>query len=125
MAGNRNIDPEVGKATQFKPGHPPTPGSGRKPGSRPWATVIREMVEDEEYTIKFANGELRKYPAKIITDVMMKKASSGDVQAANWLAKYTIGEKLDVTSLGEKLETPAVYLPKRDADDTELPPVQE
>jgi len=110
MAGNRNIDPEVGKATQFKPGNP---GGGRPKGTKNWSTVIRELVEDEDYEIKFQNGEVRKYPAKIIADVMARKASSGDVAAATWLIKSGYGDKVDITSMGEKIELPAVYLPTR------------
>lgn len=115
MAGNPNIS-DVGHETRFKPGNP---GGGRKPGTKPWAIVIREMVEDENFEIKFKDGTARKYPAKILTEVMLRKAASGDVQAFNALAKYVIGDKVDITTLGEKLETPAVYLPKRGDDDVE------
>lgn len=90
--------------------------NGRPVGAKSWSTVIREMVDDPDFEIKFKDGTSRKWPAKVMTEVMIRKAASGDVQAVNFLAKYHIGEKLDITSMGEKLELPAVYLPERKND---------
>ena len=102
--------------SKWKPGVSGNP-AGRPPGSKSMSTVIREMLEDENFEIKFKNGEIRKYPARVITEVMVRKASSGDVQAFNALIKSGYGDKVDITSGGEKLELPAVYLPKREAGD--------
>lgn len=77
------------------------------------ATVIRELLEDENFEIKFKNGEIRKYPARVITEVMVRKAASGDVQAFNALVKSGYGDKVDVTSGGDKIQLPNVYLPQR------------
>lgn len=86
------------------------------------ATVVRELLEDENFEIKFANGEIRKYPAKIISEVMARKAASGDVAAFNALIKTGYGDKVDITSGGEKIELPAVYLPGRGKHGVETVP---
>lgn len=112
---NPNIVP------RWKPGESGNP-NGRPKGSRSMSTVVRELLEDENFEIKFANGEIRKYPAKIISEVMSRKAASGDVQAATWLVKTGYGDKLDVTSAGEKIELPAVYLPNRKDDNAAQDP---
>ncbi len=97
---------------RFKPGEVANP-KGRPVGAKSWSTVIREMVDDPDFEIKFRDGTTRKWPAKVMTEVMIRKAASGDVQAFNSLAKYHIGDKLDVTSQGDKIQLPAVYLPER------------
>ncbi len=111
---------------KWKKGDPSPNPAGRPIGSKNWSAVIRELVEDEDHPIKFANGETRKYPAWVIADVMIRKAASGDVAAFNALIKAGYGDKLDITSGGEKIQTPQVYLPNRgkiEEDDTTLPSV--
>jgi len=100
----------------WKPGESGNP-NGRPPGitgRKTMATVVREMLEDEEFEIKFKNGETRKWPAKIITEVLVRKAASGDVQAYNALVKSGYGDKVDVTTQGDKISQPVVYLPSRE-----------
>lgn len=89
------------KDTQFKPGNS---GGGRPKGSRSWAAVVREMLEDEDFVVKVVGKDGKeielKYPAKIITDVMIRKAVSGDVQASKWLRETGYGNKLDLEMSG-------------------------
>lgn len=92
---------------------------GRPKGSKNWATVIRNLVEDENVEIA-VSGKNIKYPGKVMAEVMIGKALRGDTQAFNALTKVVIGDKMDVTSAGDKLELPAVYLPTRkEAKDAE------
>lgn len=88
------------------------PGGGRPKGSKNFATLIRDMVEDPKYKIRLDNGKYLHKPGPAIVHAMTVKAYKGDVQAATWLAKYGYGEKTDITSDGESLrvEQPALTL---------------
>jgi len=86
----------------FKPGVSGNP-AGKPKGTKNFATLIRDMVEDPKYKIKLDNGKYLRLPGPAIVHAMTIKASKGDVQAATWLAKYGYGEKTDITSDGEAL----------------------
>lgn len=92
MANEQNLTP-------VKPGQVLNP-NGRPKGSKNWSTIVREMMEDENFVIKVTDksGKITqlKYPARVITDVMIRKATSGDVQAAKWLRETGYGNKLDI-----------------------------
>lgn len=56
-----------------------------------------------------------------IIDVAMANAKAGDKAARQWLSSYLIGlptqyVSTDITSLGEKLAAPVIYLPAVDKD---------
>lgn len=91
-------------ATQFLPGNPGNPdATGRPKGSKNFSTLIKAMVEDDDYKIKLEEGKWLKKPGKAIVQAMTIKAYKGDVQAATWLAKYGYGDKTDITSNGETI----------------------
>lgn len=110
MLGNPNIANE-GKPYQFKPGNP---GGGKPPGTRSLSATIQELLEDDNFEVELKNGtKLKGRPSKKMSEVMYKLALSGNVKAYDVLAKYGYGSKVDITSGGEKLELPTVYLPTR------------
>lgn len=93
-------DPNVGLATQFKPG---TSGNlaGAPKGSKHITTHIQEMLEDEtfEANILDAKTGVREYkgaPIKAIIQVATIKAVNGDEKAREWLAKYGWSQKLQL-----------------------------
>lgn len=90
----------VGKATQFKPGQSGNP-AGPKPGYKHLSTHIQEMLNDEEFTTYLADArdgwkEYKGAPVKAIVKTAMLKAIQGDTKAADWLAKYGYGTKVEV-----------------------------
>jgi hypothetical protein len=113
----------IGKG--YKPGQSGNP-AGRPKGTRSWSTVIQNLLDDPdmaEALLQKKPGWWDKLPNKnmshVIAMAMMAKAASGDHKAATWLTKSGFGDKVDVTSGGEKIELPAVYLPNRNKDDKE------
>lgn len=96
MANEQNLTP-------IKPGQVLNP-NGRPKGSKNWASVVRNLLEDENFVIEVTGKDGKKtalkYPAKVITDVMIRKAVSGDVQAAKWLRETGYGNKLDLEMTG-------------------------
>jgi hypothetical protein len=97
MANEQNLKP-------VKPGQVLNP-NGRPKGSKNWATVVRDLLMDEDFVVKVIGKDGKettlKYPARIIADVMIRKATSGDVQAAKWLKETGWGSKLDIEMTGE------------------------
>jgi hypothetical protein len=113
----KDVSPDVGKATQFKPGQVANP-KGRPVGSRSLSATIQDLLEDDDFEVQLKNGEkLKGRPSRKMSEVMYKLALSGNVKAYDVLAKYGYGTKVDITSGGEKIELPAVYLPQRKKDD--------
>jgi hypothetical protein len=105
MAGYRNIDPEVGKATQFKPGVAPNP-KGRPKGLKHISTWIQELLNDEEFEALIPDPregwkQYKGAPLKAITRVMAIKAAGGDVKAFDALAKHGWTQKLELEHSGE------------------------
>lgn len=75
-------------------------------------------MENDEFEIELKGGQkLKGRPSKKIAEVMYKLSLTGNHKAADWLAKYGYGTKVDITSMGEKLELPTVYLPARKETD--------
>lgn len=96
------------KATQFSSENQPD-GRGRPKGSKSLATIIRQLEnEDFDWThVPIKNKEAVMQmgsPFKAIVMVALGQAISGDKAAREWLRKAGYGEKLDVTSDGEKLK---------------------
>lgn len=93
MAGVDNLKP-------FKKGYDSRrDNSGRPKGSKSLPNLIREALEDPNFKVKVKDPSTKsgfrilKHPAKLITATMIAKAMSGDVKAAEWLAKHGYGLK--------------------------------
>ena len=69
----------------FKPGVSGNP-AGKPKGTKNFATLIRDMVENPKYKIKLDNGKYLRKPGPAIVHAMTVKAFKGDVQAVRgWL----------------------------------------
>lgn len=102
------VDPAIGKKTQFKKGQSGNP-AGPKPGYKHLSTHIQDLLNDEEFTAWVPDPiagyvEFKGAPMKAITKAMAVRAMNGDHKAADWLAKYGYGTKVDVTSGGERIQ---------------------
>src|ERR1700722_1570347 len=90
MANEQNLKP-------WKPGQSGNP-AGKPKGTRHLSAWIQEMMEDEQFTRKLANGRSKKeMPVKAIVGTLIAKALDGDMRAIDLLAKYGYGTKLDLT----------------------------
>jgi hypothetical protein len=116
MANPQNIEPH-----KFKPGQSGNP-KGRPPGRKSLATIIREL-ENEDFDwkhIPIKNKEAvaaMGSPFQAIVMVAVGQAVSGDKAAREWLRKAGYGDKLDVTSDGEKLNVALVQFIGDDVND--------
>lgn len=95
--------PDIGKATQFKPGQSGNP-AGLPKGFKHISTHIRELLEDEEFEGFIVNntGGMTEYkgkPIKAILRAMAIKAMSGDARAFEALSKYGYGTTVEVKGL--------------------------
>lgn len=98
---NNKIDPVVGKATQFKKGQSGNP-AGKPKGTISLSTRIQRLMNDEEFMtwIPDRRDGWREYkgaPAEAIINALMLRAIAGDIRAADWLAKYGWGTKVEVS----------------------------
>lgn len=90
----------------WKPGQSGNP-SGKPRGTKHLSTWIREMLEDDNFTIELTDGTLKKEaPIKAIVTTLVTKAIDGDMKAFDLLAKYGYGTKLDLTNKGSSIPTP-------------------
>lgn len=97
------VTPDIGKATQFKPGQSGNP-AGPPKGYKHISTHIRELLEDEEFEGFIVNntGDMTQYkgkPIKAILRAMAIKAMSGDARAFEALSKYGYGSTVEVKGL--------------------------
>lgn len=95
------VDPSVGAATQFKPGVSGNP-AGRPKGSISLSQRIQQMLNDEEFEAwlpdaKTGFTEFKGAPAIAIIKAAIIRAATGDLKAADWLAKYGYGTKIELT----------------------------
>lgn len=98
---------------QWKPGESGNP-AGRPKGSKNLSQHIENMLNDPDFELKLRDGSMIKgAPIGAIIKAAIVKAIAGDMRAFDMLAKYGYGTKMDITSGGEKLELPQVYLPAR------------
>lgn len=112
----KDLPPDIGKATQFQPGVSGNP-AGKPPGTRSLSATIQEIMEDDDFEVELKGGaKLKGRPSKKITEVMYKLALSGNTKAADWIAKYGYGTKLDLTSGGDRITQPIAPSPELAAD---------
>lgn len=108
MANEQNLRP-------WKPGKSGNP-AGKPKGTKHLSTHIRELMEDENFTVSLSNGDKFKgAPIKAIISALIIRALEGDAKAFDALAKYGYGTKPEPSRISE-WAAPVVYLPK------ELPP---
>ncbi len=117
MAGYKQIDPEVGKETQFKPGQSGNP-TGPKPGYKHINTWVQELVEDEEFVAVIREGmQLKEYkgvPIKAMIRAQIILAINGDTNAFNALSKAGWSQKTEVDATVRQV-TPIMALEEPDA----------
>ncbi|PPG60275.1 hypothetical protein C5C57_05595 [Rathayibacter sp. AY1C5] len=90
----------MGKATQIKKGQVLNP-KGRPKGSKSLSTLIQQMMMDENFETLLPDPqtgwkEFRGAPARAIVTAAMLRAVQGDLKAADWLAKYGYGTKVEI-----------------------------
>jgi hypothetical protein len=90
---------------------------GRPKGSVNWSTVVRELLADEDLLDKISKNKPAYYEympsrngANAIVIAMMIQAMKGEKGAAEWLRKTGWGDKVDITSDGERLTTAPVII---------------
>lgn len=81
---------------------------GRTKGSKNLSTYIREMAEDETFTVYLQHPtkgyvEFKGMPVIAVVKAAWLRAAMGDKDAREWLAKYGYGTSIDVTSKGESI----------------------
>lgn len=109
-----NVDPAVGKDTQFKPGQSGNP-DGPKPGFKHISTYVQELLNDPDFEGWAFNGrayeQFKGIPAKAIVKAQAIKALSGDTKAFDSLVKAGYGTKVELTGAGgEPLVLPVVRI---------------
>ena len=83
MSGNRNIDPSVGKATQWKPGKSGNPRGTPKVIPN-LDTYIIDLLTEE--------GASGRDGLRVILEALRKKAAAGDVRAIELLLDRAYGK---------------------------------
>lgn len=124
MAGVDNLVP-------FKPGEDDRRNyKGRPKGSKSWSTVVKELLDDEEFLEKIYTkrpGWFDELPVKnghtAVAAAMMAKSLKGDEKAAKWLRETGYGNRLhlegDITVRGAVIGF--ADNPEADDTDTDLP----
>lgn len=117
--------PDIGKATQFKPGQSGNP-AGPKPGYKHLSTWIREMLNDDDFTAMLPDPrdgwrEHKGAPVKAIVQTALIRAMQGEKESREWLAKYGYGTKIDVTSDGERIQVSPLVISDIAARDDDAP----
>ena len=80
-------------------------GGAAKKGSKHISTHIQEMLNDPNFELKLKDGTILKgRPIDAIIKTAIAKGVSGDMRAFDMLGKYGYGQKIDLTSGGEKIQ---------------------
>lgn len=122
-----NEDKRLQNLKPFQKGQSGNP-KGRPKGIKNWSTVIQSLLADEDLILKILPSKPTYWdalPAKnganLVVVAMMIKAMEGDNRAADWLRKSGFGDKVDLTSAGERMTTTPVIvsqiLPREVSDD--------
>lgn len=103
MANNHNLKP-------WKPGRSGNI-AGKPKGTKHLSTWIRDMLNDESFVTlirdhKLGYKEYKGAPMKAILEVLVMKSMQGDLKAFELLCRFGYGNKLDITSLDEKVGMP-------------------
>jgi acyl transferase domain-containing protein len=113
MAFGKDIDPQVGAATQFQPGVRPE-GAGKPKGSKHINTWVQEILNDPTFEawIYDAKEGVKKHegiPLPAIIKAQVIKAMAGDTKAYDALIKsgWATKQELDLTSDGQPLQAAA------------------
>ena len=97
---------------KWKPGQSGNP-KGKAKGTKSLATIIREL-ENEEFDwthVPIKNKEAVMQigsPFKAIVIVALGQAIDGDKAAREWLRKAGYGDRLDITSDGERVQAATI-----------------
>ena len=84
------------KATQWRPGQSGNP-AGKPLGTKHISTYIREMMDDDDFEQKLADGSILKgSPVKAVVKTLILRALNGDLRAFDLLAKYGYGTKIEL-----------------------------
>jgi hypothetical protein len=99
-------DPQIGAATQFKPGQSGNP-AGTKPGTVHISTHIQRLMEDEDFEANILDPKIgiREYkgaPVRAVLQVALTKAINGDLKATDLLMKYGWSQKIETEHSGEQ-----------------------
>lgn len=116
------ISPDPEKAAKQKANLLPNGGGtgGRPKGSKNWSTIVQEALNDEELFTQLLSSMERK-PAwlataspktliQAITIAQSLKALGGSHFSADWVRKTGYGDKIDITSGGERLRLEPVIV---------------
>jgi hypothetical protein len=77
---------------------------GKPKGTKHLSTHIKEMLEDDNFELKLKDGTILKgRPVAAVIKTAIAKAVSGDMRAFDMLGKYGYGQKIDLTSGGQKI----------------------
>lgn len=94
------VPASVGKRTQFKKGQSGNP-AGKPPGTLSLSTHIQNLLNDPDFDAWVFNGrayeEYKGAPMRAVIKAQAVKAMTGDTKAADWLAKYGYGTKIEVS----------------------------
>lgn len=103
---NYNPATEHLKDTQWQSGESGNP-KGKPKGVKHLSTWIREIMEDEDFECKLADGTLIKgAPIKAIVNSMVMKTLNGDAKAFDLIGKYGYGTKINLPVEDRDLPTP-------------------
>lgn len=96
----KDTPPEVGKATQFKPGESGNP-AGKPKGTKHINTWVQELLHDDEFQawISDARTGVKEYkgaPIKAIIKAQIIKAVNGDTKAYDSLVKSGWVQKQEI-----------------------------
>lgn len=118
------LSPDPDKAAIQKANLLPNGGGkgGRPKGSRNWSTVTKELLENEELFAKLVASMERKPrwlqdvdPKNLqqaITIAQSLKALGGSHFSAEWVRKTGYGDKIDITSDGERISMEPIVISK-------------
>lgn len=129
-------DPDLGKEYRFKPGQSGNPAGSQK-GRLTLSTTIQNMLDDPNFIDRLSDKikakiidaespdpDFQGTPIKAIITTALIEAIDPTNQpsqrqaAREWLAKYSYGTKIDITSKGERVsESPKIISVIQPRDD--------
>ncbi|HUD05738.1 MAG TPA: hypothetical protein VMR18_02380 [Candidatus Saccharimonadales bacterium] len=105
---NQNLKP-------FRQGEDPRRNTkGRPKGSISLSSWIQKLLNDGEFTALVAHPikgyvEFKGAPIKAIIQTAIIKAMSGDMRAADWLARYGYGNSVNIETSEKTLPIPIMF----------------